>query len=118
MPFPTLSKAEDSSFFKVEYEDPSMKVEMDGGYTLSRARHTRTPRRMFTTGFSYLTDAERATLETLYQNMRGGSSSFIWTNPVSLEEVTVRFDGAINFDYAGMGDTVLWHAPSIKLAEI
>lgn len=113
-----LSKPEDSKFFSVSYEDPSMKVEMDGGYTLSRARHTRTPRRHITTGYSNLTDADRGLLETFYNSQRGGSKAFSYTNPISGEVITVRFDGPIVFTYAGVGSTVRWNVANIKLAEI
>lgn len=108
--FPTLSQGQDSKFYSVVRENVAMKTKMEGGYVVSRARHTRTPRRTFTTGFSNLTNADRASLESFWDTVRGGSVIFDWTDPVSNVAIPVRFagDSGLTWKYEGVGYTRLW----------
>lgn len=110
--FPTLALTRgghDSSQYRVKPEDPSMKTEMDGGYVVSRKRHTRKPRLTFTTAYKEITDADRKTLLNFYQQVGGGSVVFDWTDPVDKIVYQVRFDGDLDFQYVGIGQTKLWN---------
>jgi hypothetical protein len=106
--FPTLTNAPDSSKYGLEVEDPSMKTEMDGGYVVSRAKHTRTPRKKFSTGYTMLKNTDRDTLQAFYNTVRGGSVIFDWTDPASLVVYQVRFAAALTFTYTGVGTSQRW----------
>lgn len=106
--FPTLSRGQDSKAMSVELEDKAMKTEMDGGYVVSRAKHTRKPRRKFTSGFSQLTDADKTALEDFWDLVGGGSVIFDWLNPSNNTVYKVRFAAPISFKYSGMGGTNRW----------
>lgn len=107
--FPTLSIGQDSSQYELEIEDPSMKSEMEGGYVVSRAKHTRAPRKTFKSGFTDLSGDDKATLTAFYETVRGGSVIFDWTDPASLTVYQVRFMEKLNFKYVGMGNTQRWN---------
>lgn len=108
--FPTLSAnaVPDSSQFRVSYEDPSMRTDMEGGYVITRARHTRPPRRTWMVVYRMLTNADRALLETLWDTVRGGSATFNWTNPQNSTTYEVRFKDPLNFSYSGRGTNQRW----------
>lgn len=114
--FPTLAMLQDSKFYSVEQEDVGLKTTMDGGYVVSRAKHTRTPRRTFTTGFTTIRTADKALLEAFYTTVRGSSVIFDWTDPVSLTVYQVRFADKLTFKYTGMGAMQLWDV-GVKLEQ-
>lgn len=120
--FPALTKGSDSKYFKEDAEDPSMVSTMDGGYVVSRARFTRPPRRIFTTGYTAMSDADKTALQNFYRLVAmGGSVIFDWTHPDTGEVIAVRFlsansgggssssgTGGLPFQYTGMGVAKLW----------
>lgn len=109
--FPTLVLAkggQDSTQFSVKIEDVAIKTEMEGGYVVSRARHTRTPRKTFATGYKSISDADRTVLINFYNSVGGSSVIFDWTDPVDKIVWQVRFDGEMSFKYVGIGVTKLW----------
>lgn len=106
--FPTLSTGQDAKRFGVSFEDPSIKEKMEGGYVVSRARHTRTPRKKFTSGFTNITNDDKATLQAFWNQVRGGSVIFDWENPEDGLIYAVRFL-KMNFEYSGVGATRLWN---------
>jgi hypothetical protein len=113
--FPTLSTGQDSSKYTRALEDVAMKTTMDGGYVVSRAKHTRAPRRTFTSGFTSIRKADKELLEAFYDTVKGGSVIFDWIDPttqmgVSPTPVTyaVRFTGEFKWQYRGIGPTELW----------
>lgn len=108
--FPTLSTGSDSALYAVEAEDVSEKTSMDGGYVVSRAKHTRTPRKTFTTGYTDLVNADKQLIQDFWDNVaRGGSVIFDWTDPASLVVYSVRFTGGtLQWKYTGIGPTQRW----------
>lgn len=108
--FPTLSAAAipDSAQFQVNYEDPAMRTEMEGGYVITRARHTRVPRRSWKVTYRMLGNADRTLLENLWDTVRGGSASFNWTNPQNATSYEVRFKEPLSFSYTGRGSNQRW----------
>jgi hypothetical protein len=112
-----LEDRQDAKYFSVKLEDPSIKAEMEGGYVVSRPRHTRTPRRTWTTGFTDLSNAERLTLESFWNTQRGGSEIFLWKNKVDNVYYQVRFTKPMEFKYAGFGTTYRWDCPNIELEQ-
>jgi hypothetical protein len=114
--FPTTSKGQDSRFYEVSREDPALKTEMEGGYVVSRAKHTRRPRRKFKTGYSSIGNADRAILEAFYDQVRGGSAIFDWKDPIEQVVYQVRFSQALTFKYVGIGEAQLWDV-SVELEQ-
>lgn len=117
MSFPVLSKPQDSKFHTVSHEDPAMRSKIEGGYVVSRARYTRTPRRTFTTGFTDISNADKGILQLFWDVKKGGSVSMTWVDPVNSESVTVRFVEPLSFIYTGLGGTHLWTV-QFKLEEV
>lgn len=108
--FPTLPSGAilDSRKHSAEHEDPALKQEMEGGYTASRARHTRAPRATWSCGYTYITTADRDALLDFYRQMRGGSTHFDWTNPQDSQVYVVRFEGKLKETYVGQGTNQRW----------
>jgi len=112
-----LAAIQDSKYLTIEYEDKAVKGEVEGGYTHTRPRHTRRPRRKFTTGFTEITQAEFNLLEAFYDQV-GTYTKFDWTNPATGEVFVVRFDKQLKAKYEGMGPTRLYTLTSIELQEV
>lgn len=108
--FPTLPSGmlPDSSKYEMSHKDPAMRAEMEGGYTVTRARFTRKPLKLFKIGFTSITGADRTALNNFYDSVRGGSVIFAWTDPESQLPFNVRFKGDFAFHYTGRGTTRLW----------
>ena len=113
-----LAPKQDAKYFAEKMKDAAIRHEMDGGYTVTRARFTRAPRRTFTTGFSAISNADKSTLTVFYRQMKGGSEAFLWTHPISNEIINVRFVGDLEAKYAGVGQTPLWDVTNIQLEEV
>ena len=106
--FPTLSQGQDSKQFSMVQEDPTLSSPVEGGYVITRARHTRTPRKTFTSGFTGIGAADKALLEAFLNTVRVGSVIFDWTNPEDSAVYQVRFTKPVTFRYVGIRDTRLW----------
>lgn len=107
--FPILAKGQDSKFYKVSQENVALTTKMDGGYVVSRAKHTRKPRKTYTTGYTGIGNADRALLQNFWDTVRGGSVVFDWTDPISNTVIQVRFVGeGFEFAYVGMGVAQIW----------
>lgn len=115
--FPTnLWEKQDSSYFTVAQEDNAIKGETDGGYVDARPRHTRKPRKTFTTGW---TDLDHASyLEAIaFYDLCGTWKVFTWKDPTTSITYRVRFSKAPTWTYVGMGLAKLWKA-SVTLNEV
>jgi phage-related protein len=115
--FPTFGNKEDSSKFGLDLENVGIRSEMEGGYVLTRPRHTRRPRRTWSTGFTDLSEAQKTTFETFF-NEHGTFKVFTYTVKTSNEVVQVRFASVPSFDYKGYGTNYRWDIGSIKLEEV
>ena len=109
---------QDSRFYTVEQEDQAIRTEMEGGYVYSRPRHTRLPRKTYTTGFTSIDDAAKVEIETFYQTVRGGSDAFNWKDPITGDVKTVRLKSPISFSYVGLNGVHLWDITKIELEEV
>jgi hypothetical protein len=116
--YPTLpSDADpDSSKYAVELEDNTVSYDMEGGYTVTRARTTRRKRKTWSIGYTYIDDADRAAIEAHWQAMSGNAVIFEWTNPEDSVLYLVRFKGPLEFTYKGRGATKRWDC-SFKLQQ-
>lgn len=118
--FPTLSIDQDSQYFRERSaENPAVAKKMEGGYVHTRPRHTRRPRRSFSTGFSFLNEADKAALQAFWNAVHGSSDAFYWTHPISKEQIYCRFAESEEFEfrYAGVGDNFRWDI-ELKLVEV
>jgi phage-related protein len=113
-PFPTK---QDASKFGFEQEDVGIRSEMEGGYVLTRPRHTRTPRRTWTTGFTDLSNAEKVTFEA-FVAAHGTYKAFNYYLPVEGTLVNVRFKTVPKYDYMGFGANMRWNINDIMLEEV
>lgn len=118
--YPTLSKDFDASSFEEESENPVVASEMEGGYTITRARFTRSPRRKFTFKHVDISDADKTTLQTFWDDHKGGASAFNWTHPISGAVINVRFspDMKLSFKRTGYGENHRWDSDTIELREV
>ncbi len=117
--FPTLSIGMNSKVFSSEAENPVVRTKMEGGYVTSRPRHTRRPRRTYTVGFTFLSEADRIALETFWDTVKGGSVAFYWTHPTTGVERLMRFaEGeSLSFKHIGVGSNLRWET-QFKLEEV
>ena len=115
--FPTFGNREDAAKFGLDLEDVGIRSEMEGGYVLTRPRHTRRPRRTWSTGFTDLSDVQKGQFEDFF-NTHGTFLGFTYTVRTSSEVVNVRFKGVPDFKYKGHGDNFRWDIDNIKLEEV
>jgi phage-related protein len=109
---------QDSSKYGVSQENQALASPIEGGYVSSRPRHTRRPRKTFTSGFSWLSEDQKNTLQAFFDSVYGGSVIFNWTNPTDNTVVAVRFttDTTLAFSYSGAGNQRRYEV-SFKLQE-
>lgn len=99
---------EDSKHFSVKYRDNTVSSEMEDGYEITHPRATRPPGRVFTTGFTDISSADKTLIESFWQSVRGNANMFTWDDPTTGDELMVRFKGTLDFTYTGTGGTHLW----------
>lgn len=114
--FPLATK-QDSSKYGFQQEDVGMRSEMEGGYVLTRPRHTRTPRRTWKTGFTNLSDSDKQTFEN-FVNSVGTYLAFDYNIPVAGTLVNVRLQKIPTYEYAGFGTNLRWNINDIMLEEV
>lgn len=115
--FPTLGNKEDSAKFGFMQEDVGMRSDMEGGYVITRPRHTRTPRRTWSTGFTNISNTEKTTLESFF-NDHGTFKAFDYNVPIGGELVSVRFKETIKFKFVGWPTNPRWDVDGIMLEEV
>ncbi|MFT4064270.1 hypothetical protein [Paraburkholderia sp.] len=105
-----LADLQDSSKYQVSQENQALASSMDGGYVMTRPRHTRQPRKTYQSGFANLTESQKNTLQAFFDSVFGGSVIFNWTNPTDGTIKAVRFttDTTLAFSYTGVGTTRLY----------
>jgi phage-related protein len=118
--YPTFTYEFDASSFRETAENPVIASEAEGGYTLTRPRFTRAPRRTFRFRHRNITDAEKQTLLTFWNDRKGGSGAFNWTHPIQGTVINVRFgpDMEMEFERIGFGTNHRWDSGEIILVEV
>lgn len=114
LPFPSK---QDAAKFGFEQEDTGVRSEMEGGYVLTRPRHTRTPRRTYKTGFTNLSNADKLTFETFVATY-GTYKAFNYTVPIQGTVINVRLREVPRYEYKGFGDNLRWDINDIILEEV
>ncbi|KVQ35786.1 hypothetical protein [Burkholderia cepacia] len=109
---------QDSSKFQQGKENPAIGSKMDGGYVVTRPRHTRRPRRKFSTGFTNMSQADRDAFDAFFDSVHGGSVIFTYIHPTTKEQILVRFtpDTELSWKYSGVGKNFRWDV-DFKLEE-
>lgn len=101
---------QDAKYFEFAMEDPSFSNETEGGYRISRRRHTRSSlRKTWKSGFTHLSTADKATLDSFYESVGGSADIFDWTNPENNTSYSVRFKDKPKWEYAGIGPLHRWN---------
>lgn len=111
-----LAKIQDSKFFSVEQEDNAIKGETDGGYINARPRHTRRPRKTFTTGYTDIAHADYL-LAIEFYNQVGTWKVFTYVDRTTNVTYRVRFDKPPKWTWGGVGVAKFWTSASITLKE-
>lgn len=110
--FPTLlsvyGAGQDSKYYTITPDDPAMRAPLEGGYEFTRARYTRRPRNTYTSGFTHITDEDKALLDAFYEQVRGGSLIFDWVRPTDEVTLKVRFAEPLQWKYTGKGYERYW----------
>jgi hypothetical protein len=88
-PPPVVPEAASNSF-QEDFPDSTISSTTDAKYKITRPRATRMPG---TWDYSWVgvSDADYASLITFWKLVNGTSGSFLWTEPISAEQKTVRF---------------------------
>lgn len=110
-----MTVKESPSMYKVKHPDTARKGKTDGGYEYRRRRFTRTPRKMYETGFIGLTHADFEIIETFYLE-KLTDTTFTWDDQLRGVTKSVRFD-SFEPKYRGFGTYRLWDV-KIKLSEV
>lgn len=118
--FPTNIHYLDAASFEVELEDTAITpAKMEGGYVVSRPRHTRAPRRTFRWKYVEMRDADKSALTSFWNQVRGRSAAFNWTHPISGEVIVCRFgEMTMKFKRIGFGPLNIWESDTIVLQEV
>lgn len=106
--FPTLTEGQDSKYFTITPDDPAMRAPLEGGYEFTRPRTTRAPRKTYSSGFSFIGDADKALLEAFWDTVKGGSVIFDWVRPNDEVTLAVRFAEPLAWKYVGHGPYRRW----------
>lgn len=117
MPSLPLQSKQDSAKYGFEQEDVGIRSEMEGGYVLTRPRHTRTPRRTWKTGWTDLSNAEKLTIEA-FVAANGTYKAFDYNLPVEGTLVNVRFKEVPKYEYKGFGTNLRWDITDVMLEEV
>jgi hypothetical protein len=113
--FPTLSITPNYPL-KEDREDAVIRSEMEGGYSITRRRFSRT-RRLFTLGYENLVQNDKDLLDTFFDDtIDGGAIAFDWVEPASSTVVVVRFTKPPIFSLDFFGDEYRY-STSIELQE-
>jgi len=114
--FPLATQNTDNKKHSVTKLDNVIRANSESGHQISRARNTRRPRRLFTTGFTNIETTQRDLIEAFYD--ANVAQSFVYRVPFSGEEVSVTFQGPIEWTYVGTYPFIRWDSEEIQLREI
>lgn len=114
--FPLAAK-QDSKYFSSGQENIAVTGSLEGGYTHSRRRTTRPPRKTFTTGFTHLTQPEIDTLAAFYDSV-GQFGHFEYAHPVKGTAHTCRITSWPRAKYIGAGSYKRYDFADIEMMEV
>lgn len=89
--FPTLSVPYPDFPINEGREDSVLRSPFEGGYTQTRAAHTRI-KRTWSVNYNLLSTVDKELIEDFFDTtVNGGADSFTWTSPIDDVAYTVRF---------------------------
>jgi len=112
--FPTLSISADINFQEVVSNDPAIRSEMENSLVITRARFTSLKKR-WSVIYRFLTDSDKLEMTNMQSNVKVGSGTIDWTNPVDSVTYEVRLTGPIQFYIAERPDK--WNC-SLEFMEV
>lgn len=116
--FPPAGVKEDSSQFSKSFKDNTVEVKTDGGYSYTRPRSARRPRRIFKTGFTNLNTTEESQVSN-FMAIVGKHTIFTYIVPTTGEAVSVRFTGELpESKYVGVGGTHRYNIADVEMTEV
>ena len=116
--FPPEGVREDSRFFKKTFKDNTVESKTEGGYSYTRPRSARRPRRIFKTGFSGLTVQHEDQLMRFFQTV-GTHTEFAYQVPTTGEIISVRLTGsAPTSNYVGVGGNHRYDITDVEMTEV
>ncbi|CDT52508.1 hypothetical protein VCR15J2_390002 [Vibrio coralliirubri] len=116
--YPKLSDKPDRSKYGINIEDPALKNDMEGGYVASRPRFYRKPRRTFSFGYTMLHDDDYKKLLSFWDEVKGGSEMFEYTDFDDGKVYMVRFKEQFAGKFVGKGIAKYWDVTGIILEEV
>lgn len=116
-PPPLLLGKEDSAKFSVKQEDIAHRTKMEGGAVYGRPKFTKKPRKIYTTGFTHITQSQLIELQAFWDDMSGTAGVFDWKNPTTDETIRVRFSKDFSAKYVGVGNAKRWDISQIELED-
>lgn len=116
--FPPAGIKEDSSQFTKSFKDNTVEVKTDGGYSYTRPRSARRPRRIFKTGFTNLNPTQEAQVSEFFATV-GKHTIFTYLVPTTGEAVSVRFTSDLpESKYVGAGGTHRYNIADVEMTEV
>lgn len=112
----SMAGRQDSRYYAMVRENKAITTKTEGGYVLSRPRTTRSARRIFTTGFTDISQAEYETLEAFFEEV-GTFTEFNWINPTTDESIEVRITKPPTAKYAGIGGNHRYNISDLEFRE-
>lgn len=97
-----FTEKEDAQFYGIKYEDDTISSKMEMGIERTRSRFTKPPSRIYTTGFTEISQADFDLLEEFWEEYRK-AKIFTWTNPADQKTHSVRFAEVPSVAYSGVG---------------
>ena len=104
-----MTAKEDVEHYGFSLEDSTLRNTTDGGYQVTRPRYTRNSIRIFKTGFTWISEADRQKLLDFIDEKKLGGSAFTWIDPVSNSQFNVKLAEAPKFTYNGIANIALWN---------
>ena len=115
--FPTLSRAPviNGTFRERLAFDSTIRSEFESGDVMTRPRYTAT-KKAWEDPYRYMTDADKADIELLQDNVFVGADKFLWTNRQKNVAYFVRFMGPVDFKLEA-GEIDRWRF-TLKLVQV
>ena len=108
----------DTAKMSLGVTNPAFSVETDAGVVFTRKRFTMPPKRQFSIGFTNISEADKELLYDFWDEYRGSSSPFTYTDWMTGVQYTVRFNSVPVFRYQGRGAYRRWDVDGIVLEQV
>lgn len=114
--FPVANQ-QDQSKFATQYEEKTISSEVEGGAALSRPRTSRRARKTFKTGWTWISNADKALIDAFIET-HGMFLSFNYTDPTTGTVHVVRLQAIPEFKQVGKGAVYRWNSDDVVMKEV